>query len=69
MSTILIIAIVHLTSFMGMMLFTETALEEGQCTSAEYSVGFYWAMVPGVNTLLLILNIVTWLVHRLSYGK
>lgn len=34
-------------------------------SAKEYKAGIRWAFVPGVNTLLLFINLFTWIVYRL----
>lgn len=68
MITVLTIAIVYLLSFVGAGLIVDHEFHGGRFTQTDYNTGMFWAKVPVINTLVLALNIVTWLVYRLSYG-
>ncbi len=68
MITILSIAIVYLLSFVGTGLIVDHEFHEGRFTQTDYNTGMFQAKIPVVNTVMLILNVVTWLVYKLSYG-
>ena len=71
MDYILILALImgYLFSLVGMGIIIDEGFDDGRFTEKEYRVGMRWAMVPGVNTLLLFLNLFAWLTYRLSYGR
>jgi hypothetical protein len=64
--TILTLAAVYLVSFAGTVIVIDAGLVAGRFTEEDYRSGFHWALVPGVNTVLVILNALAWLVARLA---
>jgi hypothetical protein len=68
MITILSIAIVYLLSFVGTGLIVDHEFHEDRFTQTDYNSGMFWTVVPVANTILLAINLVTWLVYKLSYG-
>ena len=67
--TIMVLFVVYLFSLVSLAVIVDEGHEAGRFTEKEYRTGVRWALVPGVNTLLLILNLATWLTYRLSYGR
>jgi hypothetical protein len=66
---ILVFVVIYLVSFVGVAIFTDGEFHSGKCTEAEYRSGFNWAKIPVINTVLLIMNLITWAVYRISFGK
>lgn len=67
--TIMVLFVVYLLSLVGLTILVDEGHEVGRFTEKEYRTGLRWAIVPGVNTLVLILNLFAWLTYRLSYGR
>lgn len=67
--TIIVLFVVYLFSLVSLAVIVDEGHEAGRFTEKEYRTGVRWALVPGINTLLLILNLTTWLTYRLSYGR
>lgn len=63
--TVLIFVFVYLMSFVGLGIMVDEAHEQGKYSAKEYKAGIRWAFVPGVNTLLLFINLFTWIIYRL----
>lgn len=66
---ILVLIIGYLFSLVGMGILVDEGFDAGRFSETEYRNGMRWALVPGVNTLLLFLNLVTWFTYQLSYGR
>jgi len=66
---VLILIVAYLFSVVGLGIMIDEAHEAGKYSVKEYKAGMRWAMVPGVNTLLLFLNLLTWVTYRLTCGR
>lgn len=66
---VLMLIVAYLFSVVGLGIMIDEAHEQGKYSVKEYKAGIRWAFVPGVNTLLLFINLFTWIVYRLSYGR
>lgn len=65
--TALILAFVYLVSFAGLGIYVDEGHESGKLTVTEYRKGIRLALIPGVNTLVLIICLASALVHWLSF--
>jgi cytochrome b subunit of formate dehydrogenase len=62
------IVTVYLVSYLGSCITAKNEYRAGRYNTDEYISSVFWAKVPVINTLILVLGAAMWIVYRLSYG-